>query len=328
MQTVLYQNTDLLCSEIGLGTAGFGTSVAKEDAFAQLDHWLENGGTVIDTAHVYGSSDPENESPSERTIGDWMAARGTRDHVILCTKGCHPSFDASTGTMGAPRVNAKALEADLAMSLESLKTDAIDLYFLHRDDPDTPVEEIIDALEAQVQKGTIRYYGCSNWTLDRIRAAADYAKEKGFRGFVCNQMVAPLAKKNDMIMAHMGMVGMDKAMLAYHEQTGLGLMTAQTLCNGYYHKRLAGAELPGFLGFQYQCETNDRLFERIEQLAKDGIPVSSVLHAYNRSYSFPSVSLMGFSRLEQMDEVLHAIEIRPDAEALAQLRGILWGSED
>ncbi len=325
MKKVIYNNTDLTCSEIGLGTAGFGTSISKEDAFAQLDHWLENGGNVIDTAHVYGSSNPEDESPSERTIGEWMASRGTRNHVILCTKGCHPSFEAATATMGEPRVNPKALEEDLSMSLSSLQTDVIDLYFLHRDDPNTPVEQIIDALEEQVQRGRIRYYGCSNWTLERIQAAADYAAKKGATGFVCNQMVAPLAKKNDMIMARMGMVGMSRKLLDYHEKTGLGLMTAQTMCNGYYHKRVAGAELPPFLGFQYQCETNDRIFERIEQLAKEGIPVSSVLHAYNVSYSFPSVSLMGFSRLEQMDEALRAIEIRPDEAALKQFREIMWG---
>jgi aryl-alcohol dehydrogenase-like predicted oxidoreductase len=114
-----------------------------------------------------------------------MESRRCRENIIISTKGAHPPLEA----MDSSRVNIKALEVDLQGSLESLRTDTIDLYFLHRDDPQVPVAELIEWLEAQKGQGRIRYYGCSNWSLQRIMDAQQYALSKGYDGFSCNQIL-------------------------------------------------------------------------------------------------------------------------------------------
>ncbi|MBQ9644636.1 MAG: aldo/keto reductase, partial [Lachnospiraceae bacterium] len=110
MEQIKIPGTDLTVTTVGLGSSHFGTETDSETSFRILDAWVENGGNLIDTAHVYGASRPEEESPSEKTIGDWMRTSGKRDQIVLCTKGGHPVIDPATRTFGTPRVNAETLQ--------------------------------------------------------------------------------------------------------------------------------------------------------------------------------------------------------------------------
>ncbi len=142
-------------------------------AFAFLDAVFENGGTTFDTAQSYLDGD------AERLLGCWMAERGNRDEVVVITKGCHHSDDRQ-------RVTSFDLTADLHDSLSRLKTDRIDFYFLHRDDPDVPVEELIGVLNAHIDAGKIGAIGASNWSIERIQAANQYAREQGMQPFLAS----------------------------------------------------------------------------------------------------------------------------------------------
>lgn len=149
-------------TRLALGTMTFGVETSEEEAVAQLDHYVESGGTFIDTADVYGSGE------SERIVGRWLADRG-HDHLVIATKG---RFGPPAGSPGASR---RALHRSVDASLARLGVDAIDVYFVHGWDEQTPVEETLDTLSALVRAGSIHHLGWSNvtgWQLQKIMTTA------------------------------------------------------------------------------------------------------------------------------------------------------------
>lgn len=153
-------------------------------SFALLDAIFDQGGTTFDTAQSYLLGD------AERILGQWMAARGNRDEVVVITKGCHHTVDRQ-------RVTPFDLTADLHDSLARLKVEQIDLYFLHRDDPAVPVEELIGVLNAHIDAGKIGAIGASNWSIERIQAANQYAREQGLQPFAASSPNYSLAVQRE-----------------------------------------------------------------------------------------------------------------------------------
>ena len=153
-------------SRIGLGSVPFRFD-RRDSAFAVLDAWAELGGDLVDTAAVYGAGE------SESVLGEWLASRGARDRVVILTKGAHPDAEWRS------RMSPEAIAADIEASLGRLGTDHVDIYMLHRDDPAVPVGEIVDALHEHVVAGQARSIGASNWTPERLEAAAAHADATG-----------------------------------------------------------------------------------------------------------------------------------------------------
>jgi aryl-alcohol dehydrogenase-like predicted oxidoreductase len=150
-------------SVVGLGCNNFGRRLDEEGTRAVVDAALEAGVMFLDTADVYG-----DRGGSETILGSVL--RGRRERVVLATKFGADMGDGAT-KLGSRDYVMRAVEA----SLQRLQTDVIDLYQHHREDPETPVEETIGALEELVEQGTIRAYGSSNYapeTLERAKAAA------------------------------------------------------------------------------------------------------------------------------------------------------------
>jgi aryl-alcohol dehydrogenase-like predicted oxidoreductase len=175
--------TRISSSRIILGTASFGSNIPREEAFAVMDAYLDAGGNVLDTAHVYSSWEPNGVGASERTVGAWIRSRYVRDRIILGTKGGHPDLCA----MDRARCNLEDLRQDLAQSLERLQVERVDIYWLHRDHPGLPVAAIMDNLAELHRSNRIGCFGASNWMPARIEAANAYAQQAGIQGFVANQ---------------------------------------------------------------------------------------------------------------------------------------------
>ena len=151
-------------SRFALGTMTFGVETDEAEAHRQLELFSGRGGTLIDTADVYADGE------SERIVGRWLAARGRRDDLIIATKG---RFAPPPGSPGASR---RALRTAVRRSLERLQVDAIDLYFVHGWDKDTPVRETLATLGELVAAGKIHDIGWSNvtgWQLQRILGIAE-----------------------------------------------------------------------------------------------------------------------------------------------------------
>lgn len=169
--------TSLEVSAIGLGCNNFGLRIDLEQTRAVVDRALALGVTLFDTADRYG--DPPGTS--ETYLGQVLGER--RKNIVLASKFGNP-MDASGTMQGASRRYIKiAVEA----SLRRLKTEWIDLYQMHRPDPDTPIEETLRALEDLVREGKIRYAGCSQFSAAQIREAHTTARKTGVRGLVSAQ---------------------------------------------------------------------------------------------------------------------------------------------
>jgi aryl-alcohol dehydrogenase-like predicted oxidoreductase len=298
MQYKQLNNTNLRVSALCLGTVNYGTFFHKDKAFAQLDLFLERGGNFIDTAHVYGDWEAGTRGLSEQVLGQWMDKRQCRNLCIIATKGAHPRLE----TMDVSRVNHKDIEMDLLESLENLKTDYIDLYFLHRDDISVPVGEIIDLLDQFVTEEKIHHYGCSNWSLKRIREAADYAGKKGSAGFVCNQLMWSLADVRAEGMADKTMIMMDTPTYEYHKKTGLNAMAYMSMAKGYFPMRATGIKLAEKILKVYKTPQNDKIFDKLLVLVKDSkVSIAEICLKYLMEHGFPSIPIASFDDNSQLE---------------------------
>jgi aryl-alcohol dehydrogenase-like predicted oxidoreductase len=166
-------SSDLDVFPLGLGGNTFGWTSDRATSFAVLDAYVAGGGNLIDTADSYSAWVPGNAGgESEKIIGEWTAARRNRDSVIIATKvDRHPQF------RGLSRSNVLAA-ADA--SLSRLRTDRIDLYYVHYDDPDVPVAEAAGVFSELRKAGKIRYVGLSNFTAPRLREWFTVSAAEGF----------------------------------------------------------------------------------------------------------------------------------------------------
>jgi len=168
-------DSDLEVSEISLGswlTYGVGVEAAK--ARACLEEAFNQGINFIDTANVYG------RGAAETFLGEALQGH-VREDYVLATKVFFPMSDTDRGLSRAQ------IEKQLDASLKRLRTDYVDLYQCHRYDSATPLEETMEALTRAVESGKTRYIGFSEWPADRIEAALDLSRERGFAKFVSSQ---------------------------------------------------------------------------------------------------------------------------------------------
>lgn len=182
--------SDLDVSSLCLGGNTFGWTSDRDTSFAVLDAYTAAGGNFIDTADVYSAFAPGNVGgESETVLGEWFTTTGRRQDVVLATKvGQYPEFRG----LGADNI-ARAADA----SLQRLQTDRIDLYYAHRDDPDTALEETAAAFDALVQAGKVRHVGLSNYSAERIHEWMAIADENGFARPVALQPHYNLVKRHE-----------------------------------------------------------------------------------------------------------------------------------
>jgi aryl-alcohol dehydrogenase-like predicted oxidoreductase len=167
-------------SGLCLGGNVFGWTAEEEESFAVLDAFVEAGGAMIDTADSYLWRKPGNSGgESETIIGAWMADRGLRDQVAIATKvGSWPAH---------PGLSAANIATAVEGSLRRLRTDRIDLYYAHKDDPDIAQEETLDAFDALVRAGKVREIGASNFTPERLRSALEISERDGLAAYTAIQ---------------------------------------------------------------------------------------------------------------------------------------------
>jgi aryl-alcohol dehydrogenase (NADP+) len=172
--------TDLDVFGLCLGGNVFGWTADRDQSFAVLDAYAAAGGNFIDTADVYMAGAPGNSGgESETIIGEWMAARGNRDEMVIATK---------VGKLaGLDNLRADTIRRAAEDSLRRLGTDRIDLYYSHGDDPDTPLEEALGAFGELVEAGKARAIAASNYSGERLAEALAVADREGLPRFVALQ---------------------------------------------------------------------------------------------------------------------------------------------
>ena len=271
---------------------------------------------------TYNDWIPGERSRSEKLIGAWMHLTGRRSRpgVLIASKGAHPDL----ASMQVGRLSPAEIQTDLEESLRFLQVDTIDLYWLHRDDTSRPVEEIIDTLEAQVQAGKIRYYGCSNWQLARIAAAQRCAAQRGTHGFAGVQNLWSLAKPNLAEIMHRDptLVVMDDELWQYHRQSGLAAIPYTSQANGLFQKMDAvGIDgLPHGLAQQYLSPETQGRYQRLKQLGQQtGLSTTQIGLGWLTSQPFATCAVVGPHSLAQLGDCLSAADVRLTPEQVAFL---------
>ncbi len=315
MLQVSLPQSDLSVSQICLGTGSFGSSVPEEAAFKLLDAFVAAGGNFIDSARIYAMWLPDGANASERTIGNWQRSRGLRDQIVIATKGAHPDLK----TMHLSRLSRADIQADIRDSLKYLQTDVIDVYWLHRDDPQRPMADILETLNSEVQAGTIRYFGCSNWRVTRIREAADYARQAGWQSFIANQPMWSLAEPNRENIGDKTMVLMDTEDLDYHRETGMAVIPYTAQARGYFTKLAHNTLKDGDIR-QYDNARNRLRYERAGELAaRHNVPITSIALSYLTSQPFPVIPIIGAHTSEQLADSLSHTDLQLSPEELHTL---------
>jgi aryl-alcohol dehydrogenase-like predicted oxidoreductase len=245
----------LTVSVVGLGTNNFGMKLDDDGCREVLDAALDHGITLIDTADSYGQS--------EARLGALL--KGRRDDVVLATKFGSDvrrlglDNGADWGARGSRRYVRRAVEA----SLTRLQTDWIDLYQLHRPDPETPIEETLSALSDLVREGKVRYVGHSNFSGFETAHAEWTARTTGCERFISAQNEYSLLK-----------TGVELELVPALEEYGIGMLPYFPLSSGFLTgKYRRGAEVPkgsrveawGMAGL-----LTDKTFDKLEALEEFG----------------------------------------------------------
>lgn len=173
-----------------LGGNVFGWTAKGDEGLAVLDGFYEAGGRMIDTSDAYSHFVPGHKGgESETFLGNWLSSRGVRPEMKIHTK---------TGNLPGDKVyEPSTVTAAMERSLDRLQTDYVDLYYVHFDNVDVPIEQIVEAMNVPVSAGKARALGASNFTLPRLRAALDAARASGAMAFSVLQNQYNLLERAD-----------------------------------------------------------------------------------------------------------------------------------
>jgi len=318
LSKVTLNNTDLTVSRLCYGTNMLGWMLDQGRSNAILDTFAGLGGNFIDTARSYGDWMPDAPiGASERAVGAWLKTQN-RDDFVVATKGGF--YDLRVGDF-RNRVTPDDIAADLAQSLEHLGVDAIDLYFLHTDNPESPVEPIVDALIAHREAGRIRHFAASNWSAARIGAANDYAASIGKQGFVASETFWGLAVPDVAAAAQQGYQHYYEGEYEGLHAAGLPIIAYAAQSGGYFTKLASGAAAGEQLAARYANPANERRLAVVQSLAAShGVSINEIVLSYLLSQPNQTIAIFGGSSPEQVTDSAKADALTLSADELAALR--------
>src|SRR6185295_16093188 len=261
-------------SRLVLGTAGY-EHAPLDVSLEVFDAYRELGGNVVDTGREYGNA--------EAIVGRWLRERRPRDEVVVLTKGAHHDNDT-----GRRRVNPAEITQDLEESLRTLGRESVDIYCLHRDDPDVPVGPIVEALDAHRRGGRFGALGASNWTGARIDEAGRYAAGRGLEPFDCSSPGLSLAAPQEA--PWLGAVTIhDHAARAWYEARQLPVFAWASLAGGFF----AGVRTPDVERVYETADNRERLRRTRALATRRGATASQVALAWVLHQPFPTYALVG-----------------------------------
>lgn len=272
-----------------------GTADLRDDGLTPrlLDRFYERGGCALDVANVYG------DGASSRAVGRWLEQTGRREALRLYVKGCHPPFCS-------PALVASEIEP--ARSL--LRLEVLDVFMLHRDDPEVSVEAFAGALRDEVDQGTITSFGVSNWTLPRFDALAAHLGGDAVylttfsNHFSLATMVTPTWP---------GCLAMTRADIGALETAGVTPLAWASLAGGYF----AGRDISSWTDSE-----NEQRRIRARQLADElGTSVPAIALAYVLAQSRAMLAAVGTRRERHLDDLLAATSIHLSPAQIAWLHG-------
>lgn len=291
-----------------LGGNVFGWTADRERSFEILDAYAGAGGDFLDTADSYSAWVEGNRGgESESIIGEWAESRGNRDDLVIATKGGrHPEH---------PGLAAAAMRAAVDDSLRRLRTDRIDLYFTHFDDPSVPVEEIMTTLDGLVAAGKIRQIGVSNIELDRLQASLEFSEREGTARYTAIQPEYNLVSRDSY----------EGPRRDIAEKYGLAALPYYGLASGF----LTGKYRPGSTvdsaraggaARHLETERGRAVLAALDIVAEEqDVPVATVALAWLAAQPTVAAPIASARTLEQLPPLVEAARTTLTAAQLARL---------
>jgi aryl-alcohol dehydrogenase-like predicted oxidoreductase len=283
------------------GSAG----ATVEESEKILATYLDQGGNFVDTANIYSNTH------SEAILGDWFAAHpGRRDHVVLATKFFFNLFPGDPNGGGAGR---RSIIAQLDESLRRLRTDHVDLYWMHNWDRNTPIEETMRALDDLVRAGKIRYIGFSNTPAWVTAQAQTTALLKGLTPLIALQVEYSLLART-----------VEDEIAPFARDQGMALVPWSPLKNGFLSgKYRRGTEVTDSVRTGHVGGPGDGEWPVIEAVAavadELGTSSAAVSLAWLRAREGTVVPIVGARRLHHLTDNLAGLEVTPTPEQLRRL---------
>jgi aryl-alcohol dehydrogenase-like predicted oxidoreductase len=312
MEQRVLGTSGLTVSSLALGTMTFGAETDETGSFAQLDRFVESGGTFIDTADVYSAG------RSEEIIGRWLARRGHHDDLVIATKGRFPMGDGPLDRGAGRRHLQRAVHA----SLRRLGVDVVDLYQVHGWDQSVPLEETLQTLDDLVRSGTVRYVGLSNYTGWQLQRALRLAEMHGWTAPVSLQPQYNLLARE-----------IEWEIVPQCIEEGLGLLPWSPLGGGWLTGKYRRDERPTGstrLGEDpergveaYDRRNTERTWEIIDRVRSvadaHGSSLGQVALAWVRERPSVSSVILGARTVEQLDDNLASVDVTLSAEEMDEL---------
>jgi 1-deoxyxylulose-5-phosphate synthase len=309
--------TGLRVSELCLGTMTFGLQCDEPTSVAILDEAFAAGIDFLDTADVYPlGGDLETRGRTEEIVGRWL--KGKRNEVIVATK-CLAPMGPKPWQQGMSR---KHVLGAIDESLRRLGTDYVDLYQLHGDDPGTPIDEALEALDTVVRSGKARYVGVSNWLAYRLARAVGRSEARGLVRFDSVQPRYNLLFRE-----------IERELLPLCLEDGIGVIPYNPIAGGLLSGKHGGASTepdPGtrFMlgkaaGLYQRRYWKDREFATVEALkplaAEAGVSLVTLAVAWVAAHPAVTSPIIGASRPAQLADSVAATKVHLDADLKARL---------
>jgi aryl-alcohol dehydrogenase-like predicted oxidoreductase len=298
MKKLRLGNSGVEVSALCMGTDLIGTRIDRETSFKLFDVFREKGGTFIDTGNFYASWLPGFQGgESETTIGSWLKERGLRNEMAISTK---LGFDYP-GCAGG--LSATEIERECEKSLRRLQTDWIDVYYAHRDDAETPVEETMEAFDRLMKAGKVRAIGASNLKVWRVAEANTVSQSHGWSQYsVVEQRHTYLRPRHG---ADFGpQICINEDLKSYSRCRGITLIGYSILLQGAYTRE--DRRLP----LQYAGPDADARLEVLKGIADEAAAtLNQVIIAWFRQSDPPVLPIIAGSRSEQLIENIAALDI-------------------
>jgi aryl-alcohol dehydrogenase-like predicted oxidoreductase len=294
-----------------LGGNVFGWTADQKTSFAVLDAFTAGGGRMVDTADSYSSWVPGHRGgESESIIGEWLSRRGRRDDVVIATK-----VGAELG--GTRGLGPDRIARHVESSLKRLRTDYIDLYFAHYDDPDTPFEAALGEFDRLIREGKVRAIGASNHKPQRLQQALDTSAAKGLASYSVLQPEYNLVERTafegplqDLCLAR------DIAAVPY-------FALASGFLTGKYRTRedLAGKARGGGAG-RYLNEHGLGVLKAVHTVAADaGATPAQVALAWLAAQPAVVAPIASATKVSQIEELLGVMRLTLTRDQLGMLDG-------
>ena len=294
---------ELEISVLCLGTMHYGSRDDDATSYDMLDRFVAGGGNFLDTANMYAAwVEGAQGGESETLLGKWMKDRKNRDQLVIATKMGFPYQDVPMSS------SAENIEREVEKSLKRLGIDTIDLYYTHKDDRDTPLEEQLAAMDKLVKAGKVRCIGASNIKAWRLEEARWTSLNNGFaRHAGVQQRFTYLRPK---VAASFGAQrSTNRDLLEYCRIRKLPLLAYSPFLSGAYTRD--DRPLPQ----QYEHADSDARMEALRSVAKDlGATLNQVILAWMMQQDI--IPIIGASRAEQMEENLGGPEIELSDEQM------------